>query len=336
MTLLELMHQTGIKPKWAASTNGGEYHSACPACGGKDRFYIQPHRQMNNCIGSYRCRQCGTHGDSIEFARQFLHYSFQEAAQALNTVMRSKTTLPIFNTLRAHKAAVLRNPPSEWMMKATALAEQTHESLLRNEEYLTYLEARGLPLDAVAHYKLGWIDNNLFLPRTSWGLEEQFKQDGKPSSLWIPKGLVIPSIDQKGSVIRLKIRRSDWNEEDTLPKYAAISGSMNGMTIVGSPKFSTMVVVESELDAYAIDYAVGDLVCAVAVGSNIKNPDNVTDRLAKNAERLLICHDNDDAGEKMLKKWKTLYSHATGYPTPYGKDIGEAIQKGLKIRNWLE
>ena len=96
-----------------------------------------------------------------------------------------------------------------------------------------------------------------------------------------------------------------------------------------------MVVVESELDAYAVDLAVHDLVCTIAVGSNIKNPDNVTDRLAKNIKLLLICHDNDLAGAKMLMKWKNLYPHAIGYPTPIGKDIGEAIQNGFNIREWL-
>ena len=37
----------------------------------------------------------------------------------------------------------------------------------------------------------------------------------------------------------------------------------------------------------------------------------------------------------MLEKWKKFYPHAFGYPTPIGKDIGEAIEKGLDIRNWI-
>jgi DNA primase len=290
---------------------------------------------MNNCIGSYCCRQCGTHGDSIEFARQFLNYSFQEATEVVSAGMTSKNVFPRMNKVYSYKIPILRNPPAEWIINATALVELAHKNLLYNEESLIYLESRGLPLDAIIRYKLGWIDNNLFLPRASWGLEEQLKQDGKPSSLWIPKGLLIPSIDPKNSVIRLKVRRSDWNKDDTLPKYAAISGSMNGMTIVGSPKCSIMIVVESELDAFAIDYSAGDIVCAVAVGSNIKNPDNITDYLARNATQLIICHDNDEAGEKMLTKWKGLYPRSRRCTTPYGKDIGEAIQKGLDVKSWF-
>ena len=51
MTLLELTRQAGLNPKWVASTAGDEYHSACPSCGGTDRFYIQPNKQMAKCLG---------------------------------------------------------------------------------------------------------------------------------------------------------------------------------------------------------------------------------------------------------------------------------------------
>ena len=110
---------------------------------------------------------------------------------------------------------------------------------------------------------------------------------------------------------------------------------MNGLSLIGSTQHKIMVVVESELDAYALHHAAHDVACVVAVGSNIKNPDYVTDYHAKKAASLLICHDNDDAGKSMLVKWKNLYKHAKSYSTPMGKDVGEAVQKGLDIRQWL-
>lgn len=36
MDLLTLVRTKGINPKRVAGTHGGEYHSACPSCGGKD------------------------------------------------------------------------------------------------------------------------------------------------------------------------------------------------------------------------------------------------------------------------------------------------------------
>lgn len=334
MTLLELAYQAGIKPKWVASTGGGEYHSSCPVCGGTDRFFIQPNRQMSKCLGSYRCRQCGIYGDAIRFACEFLSYSFPEASQAVNAVIPEKTPWLLLNKLYISRPATLQAPPIAWMERATEFVHQAHETLLHKKEVLAHLANRGLPLEAIIRYKLGWADKSAFFPRAVWGLNEEAGHDGKQRSLWIPKGLVIPSIESD-QVRRLKIRRFDWKEEDKLPKYVAISGSMNGLSIIGSSRQIIIVVVESELDAYAIDYVAHDFICAIAVGSNIKNPDNLTDRLAKNAKHLLICHDNDDAGKKMLIKWQGLYTHAIGYPTSIGKDIGEAIQQGINIREWL-
>ncbi len=333
MTLLELVQQTGISPKWAASTAGGEYHSPCPVCGGIDRFYIQPNRQMTNCLGSYYCRKCNTGGDSIKFARQFLNCSFHEAIQLVNaTVPQRVSFMPFRNT--KPKKVVLQQPSNKWIMKASQFVDNAYMKLLQKPGVLTYLANRGLSLDAVRQYKLGWNDRDIFLPRENWGLDKQVKQDGSLKKLWLPQGLVIPTFESK-DVVRLKIRRQ-FKKGDKLPKYVVISGSMNGLTILGSSKHSTMIVVESELDAFATNFVTHDFACVVAVGSNIKNPDNVTDYIAKKVKHVLICHDNDEAGRKMLTKWQRLYSHAQPYPTPIGKDIGEAIQQGLNIREWLQ
>ena len=56
---------------------------------------------------------------------------------------------------------------------------------------------------------------------------------------------------------------------------------------------------------------------------------------ARKKKYVLICHDNDEVGEEVLQKWQSLYPHARAYSTPIGKDIGEAIQHGLKLRQWL-
>jgi len=51
-----------------SNTHSGEYHGPCPACGGEDRFRVNPEYKKN---GYYNCRQCGKHGDNIQFLRDF-------------------------------------------------------------------------------------------------------------------------------------------------------------------------------------------------------------------------------------------------------------------------
>jgi DNA primase len=335
MNILDLAYKTGIQPKRVSGTQGGEYHSACPTCGGKDRFYIQPQRQMTKCVGFYSCRKCGITGDAIQFARDFLNYSFQEAAQCVNATIEENSLHSLPPAQKTISMAMLQKPHMLWTQEAKKLIMEAHKQILHDESVLNYLAKRGLPLDAVVRYKLGVNNADTLIPRCNWGLEEVIKDNGQTQKLWIPHGIVIPTIELSGDITRIKIRRLNLRAEDILPKYIAISGSMNGLNIIGSQDRPILIIVESELDAYAVHYAVGDFAVVIAVGSNIKNPDNVTNRLAKNTKQILICHDNDEAGLKMLNKWQTLYSHAIAYPTPIGKDIGEAIEQNLNIRNWI-
>lgn len=65
-----------------ASTGGGEYHGACPFCGGTDRFIIHPYANPPR----WWCRRddCGKKGDAIAFKQQYHNLSFVDAMKALN------------------------------------------------------------------------------------------------------------------------------------------------------------------------------------------------------------------------------------------------------------
>lgn len=79
--LLNAARRRNLSPKKVASTNGGEYACACPKCEGKDRFRIWPNATNG---GRYWCRQCGTSGDLIQFLRDFLGMSFQDAKSQIH------------------------------------------------------------------------------------------------------------------------------------------------------------------------------------------------------------------------------------------------------------
>lgn len=340
MNLIELAQSIGLDTKWQASTAGGEYSSACPRCGGKDRFRIQPHKQQKNCIGRYFCRQCNAKGDSIQFCRDFLGDSFRDALEHADAnIEQSKTSFSAIskslNKERIPKPYKIDPPSDAWKTRAGRFVGWAHHKLLDSSPNIEYLTQRGLPLEAVKRYKIGLTLEESSEGRGTWGLPEEQKENGIPKTVWIPKGIVIPTCNQNSEVLRIKIRRSNYQEGDERPKYIVISGSANGLNIIGDKSLRIMLVVESELDAYALHYVLGDIAVIVAVGSNIKNPDNVTDFLAKNSSTLLICHDNDEAGKKMYDKWRSLYSHSKACPTPIGKDIGEAVQRDLNIREWI-
>jgi len=334
MILLVLANEIGLTPKKVAGTNGGEYVSPCPECGGNDRFRIWPNKQNKNCIGSYWCRKCEISGDSLEFCRKFLGLSFAEAKEHVNaTIPENRRPFVLRKKYNSFKPVVIKKQPASWVSRAEEFVKKTHSEIWNRPEILKHLGDRGLPEEAVRECKIGWNSKELFCDRRHWGLETT---EGKSNKIWLPKGIVIPSIEKGYGVARLKIRRHNWVEGDKAGKYIIVPGSMNGFNIVGNKKNNVTLVVESEFDALAVCHAVGDFVVAVAIGGSTKNPDNVTDLLAKRKNAtLLICPDNDEGGAKLLEKWRKMYPHAKPYPVPIGKDIGEAITQGFDIRAWL-
>ena len=336
--LLDLAKEAGLDPKKVASTGGGEYHCSCPNCGGKDRFFLQPSYKTNNCIGRYACRQCDIKGDTIQFCREILGLGWEEAVEKSRASVTHKQKIFHFEKPESRK---IKPPPVIWKEKAGAFVEWASREIEKRPDILYWLDQRGISREAVKEYQIGytWNPNSKHgeFKRTfaEFGLQEELRQDGRPKEIWIPKGVVIPTIEPSGAVVRLKIRRDDWMLDDKISKYVVVSGSMQGMNLIGDRSSRVMIVVESELDAYSIHNVAKDFVLAVAVGSNNKNPDNFTNYLAKTKRFLLICHDNDEPGVSMLKKWKGLYPHAKAYPVSVGKDIGEAVSKGVDLREWL-
>lgn len=335
--LLDLAKSGGLEPKKVAATHGGEYSSACPNCGGKDRFRIWPSKKGKNCIGGYWCRGCDNAGDTIQFCRDFLGLDWKEAIAKANASVNYSE--PLFEKSVSRR---IEPPPLKWQEQARGFVDWASKNIETNPDVLCWLEQRGIPHEAVKEYRIGYCKNKnsqygeFRRPFSEFGLPNKHNPDGSAKSLWIPKGIIMPTIEPSGAVVRLKIRRDGWSSTDKIAKYIALSGSMQGMNLFGDRKLPVMVVVESELDAYALLHSIGDLAFVVAVGSNTKHPDNVTNFLAESKPCLLICHDNDEGGAKMLEKWRGLYPHARACPVSKGKDIGEAVQHGVGLRGWFK
>jgi len=343
-----LLAERGIESCKASNAYGGEYHSPCPWCGGDDRFIVNPDKE--NGKGQYWCRQCDKGGDNIKLVRELTGASYQEACQRLGVQGRHyhrPAPLPRLPQKQQENWTPQRYaaPATLWQEKATAFVEWAHEQLLKCKETLNWLESRGLNVATVRKYKLGWNPGetkkngdvkDLYRPRKAWGLPEELKDDGKPRRLWLPRGLVIPYIAD-GQIHRLRIRR----KADGGMKYYIIPGS-TGKTMVLEPERKAFVVVESELDAMAVVQATGDIVGAVALGSVATKPDvYATEKLRLSLQVLnALDYEMEDRKKgnslRNIEWWTKNFENCDRYPVPDGKDPGEAIQKGIDIRSWIE
>lgn len=337
MNVKDLIEEVGYSPKKKASTQGGEYCSPCPFCKeGNDRFLIWPNRLNKN--GEYRggrftCRVCGKYGDAITFLRELHGLSYKEACAKLKIEPKKQG---ITRTIKREIKPSIANDPTElWQSKGKAFVEWCHAQLMANQTALNLVKNRGFTLESIERFKLGFNPKDLWRIREDWELELQTKEDGTPRKLWLPAGIVIPTFTND-QVIKIKIRRSNWQEGDKLPKYVEVSGSKSCPSIYGNSNLKIALILESELDSLLIQQEADDLVYCVALSGSTKPLDLYTDQLLKRTSILLFCPDFDKAGATAWDKWKKIFPAIQRILTPDGKSAGDAFLAGVNLREWIE
>jgi hypothetical protein len=342
MNVLELARQKGIDPKKVASTKGGEYASPCPGCGGDDRFRIWP--EEKNGSGSWWCRRCDKGGDGIQFLIEFEGLSFRAACRQLDVVLEGRRR-PQFSRLKKESAdwqpAPATLPADRWNERAEKFLCWCEEKLLEDNKQLRYLRRRGIKKKTAQRFRLGYNpgkdDKDLWRPRETWGLPVEYRKDGplrqaqgrRKKNLWLPRGIVIPCLDPKDRILRLRIRRPEGE-----PKYYVIPGSSMGCMVTATAARAA-VVVESELDAILIDQEAGDICNPVALGNSSRKPDEETTGILKKAALVLLALDFDQAGINCMGWWQRVFEKVRDWPVPKGSDPGEAFKEKVNLRKWI-
>lgn len=324
---VNLLHIIPGNFKKVASTGGGEYHGACPFCGGNDRFVIQPHKANP----SWWCRKCDKKGDAIAFKQAYDNLNFVDAVKALNlesqlaTETTSSKTLKFYSNQNIAPAKddgipALDNP--EWQSLAHRFMEWSWRNLHSGDypHVQQYLIERGF---SEYHTDLWMIGYNPKDYRWNWGGVEVFA----------PAGIVIPWMDANETIYKLNIRRDNPGNS----KYLQIKGGANWLFNEHRIKADSMVVmVEGELDAISI--AVGyphHRVVPVATGSSSGARWLRWAALLSSANRVLIAFDNDDAGESATKWWAQYLPNAKRI-LPEMKDCNEMLINHYPFDEWLK
>lgn len=355
VNILDLLKECGMEPRKMSGSKGGEYHCACPGCGdgGKgrnsDRFHAWP--DQNDAQGSWWCRQCNQGGDVIQFMREFQGKTFKEAASRSGKKVEGQNYQPFKTPVRPQNAKPLqdlapekssRESPDLWREKAAKLVAWSHENLKSNKEQLRKLADRGLNIKAVERFRLGWNPGergrDIFRPRDAWGLPEEISEKtGKPKKLWIPRGLVIPFLDDFGRVERLRIRLQEGE-----PKYYVLPGGVcDPIPLLAMPsswpgQHQAVIVCESELDGMLISMSAGDVAGVVALGSSSAKPRHETAyRMVQSAAWIGLALDQDQAGDEALQWWLENYECSRDIRPEDVKDPGELIDKGRDVREWV-
>lgn len=324
--------------KHVSGSSGGEWAGPCPWCGGEDRFRVWPDHPSGATGGRFLCRGCGRQGDAIQFLRDMERLSYTDACKSLGATPKDWTrrggrnvrACPVWTP----KPSTL--PCDAWTAAAGRFVERCAAALAAGGPGLDYARGRGLAARTCAALKIGWNPSDLYEDRAAWGLPEEINErTGKPRRVWQPKGLVIPTL-RDGNVVAIKIRRSEWKSEDSLPKYAAVTGSATAPMILAPCTGKPLVVVESELDAILVAQEARDLVCAIALRTAKGKPDDVSHALLQAAPVILVATDADEAGAMAWPWWRSTYPKAKRWPVLSGKDVGDLAATPGLIRAWIE
>ncbi|MEW6490194.1 MAG: alpha helicase [Thermodesulfobacteriota bacterium] len=351
MRLLELAQARipGLKKKTPR-----EWAGPCPECGGNDRFVVTERR------GSwvFYCRGCEHSGGEVAFLRLCglsCPQAHAELGLRCSSVTCPATRCPARDDALAPRSRPLRSlrppappaqapefvpapattPEEQWQARAAKLVATAHEALLAAPQALAYLAGRGLPRPAVERYRLGWIARDVYRPRAAWGLPQELRSDGKPKKLWLPAGILIPTLAPTGIVVRLRIRRE--HVEEGRPRYYQVPGAGNDLVLLGDLAARAVVVVESDLDALLVAHAAGDLVQVLPLTTATAKPRESAAAVLARALAILVATDLDanQAGGKAARWWLQHYPRARRWPVPAGKDPGEYAQAGGDVRAWV-
>lgn len=347
MKIMDAVTKANVTLKKVSTTKGGEYAGACPWCGGRDRFRVWPNKDGE---GSYWCRQCKRSGDLVQFLVDFfgMEYpkAFMEAGREQQQIYRPNRYRPFFGKNSNMKGKESKftprhydDPIAAWEIRAANLVDESHINLLENVKVRGWLADRGLDIEAVKRFRLGWFPGEngkpyMFRPRSVWGLPDIKKENGQAKMLWVPRGIIIPWIAD-GKVRRIKIRRpiSDLHHERDV-KYYFLPGSSPEPSLLCTDR-KAFVVVESELDGLLIIHRAGDFVGCLVLGSAGNKPGHEAYQIMKASIRILDALDYDQAGAIAGKWWRTEFHQVKRWPIPLGKDPGEAFTAGVDILEWI-
>lgn len=335
-----MLEELSYSPRKKSAT---EHSSPCPYCqDGNDRFTVWVNVGKG---GRFWCRVCDEKGDAINLLRDHQGLTYRQACEKLKVKPETAHT-----PMRESTPLIAKNPPELWIEKATAFVEWCHSQLLRNDNFLSFLTKRGLTLETIKTFKLGYNPTRLFRQCSNWGLPNELKENGEPKKIWLPSGAVIPTFEGD-KLVKVKIRNANFESElvkcedlkkrvgaqkYSPSKYVVVKGSKKCPSLYGNANQDTLLVLESELDAILVFQEAGRLCFCLALGGSCQPLDLYKERVVRGVENLLFCPDFDEAGKKSWDRWYKRVPDTKRILTPDGKDPTEALGLGVCLREWIE
>lgn len=269
-------------------------------------FTVYPENQSFYCFG------CGAGGEIIAFTRRIENLDFYEAVKSL----ADKCGMSMPEDGFDDSLIVKRKRIYEMNKEA---AKFFHETLMseKGRVALDYYLKRGYTMSTIRHFGLGyapdsWRDLLTHLRSLGYSYEEIYEADlakrsdknGKVSYYDnFRNRVMVPIINVRGQIVAFGGRVLD----DSKPKYVNTSDTLVYKKSLGvfalnfakNGNDGSLMIVEGYMDVIALHQA-GFTNTVAALGTAF-TPE-MAKLLSRYASEILLCFDNDDAGQKATKR----------------------------------
>ena len=285
----------------ALKPQGGDLLGLCPFHADENpSLHVTPAKRL------WRCVSCQATGNVIQFVQRFDGVSFRHAYELLKNGA-AFTGAPSCQPVK--KATVPKlpapvTPDGDDQAALRQVLDYYHERLKENPDALAYLKKRGLTAEAVAAFKIGFVDRTLGLRlpnnqrKEGAALRERLTRLGllRDSGHEHLRGrIVFPVIAETGEIGTVYGRSID--EKGKHDRHLFLPGPQRGVWNPAALKSPEVILTEGIIDALTF------------WGAGFKNvtpsysakalPEELLDAITKaKVQRVFIAFDRDEAGDK--------------------------------------
>lgn len=298
---------------------GDDFSGCCPFHNEKTpSFHISGSKNLYHCFG------CGKGGTAVQFIMDIENLSFVDAlhflAERAGVKLEEQNKDEEQNELRKKILDINK-----------VYAKKCYNDLLVDKEAMKYAETRGLTLDIIKRFGIGYANGELpsadieFLKRAGLASE-------KGNSKFMGR-LIFPIIDVRKNVVAFAGRALDKNNPAKYinsPNTLVFNKSYNlfGLNLAKSSSDKAMILVEGQMDVVSL-HKYGFTSAVASCGTAIT--EGQAKLIKRYKDEVIICYDQDSAGREATNKAISILkeAHLKVFVATWkdAKDPDEYIQK---------
>lgn len=281
--------------------SGGDLVGLCPFHDDKNpSLHVTPAKRL------WRCVSCQATGNVIQFVQRFDGVSFRHAFELLKNGA-AFTGAPTCAPVKKGTVPRLPSPVATSADDQAALRQVLdyyHERLKENPPALAYLQKRGIGAEAVAAFRLGFVDRTLGLRLPQKNRAEGAAIRERLTRLGVLRDtghehlrgrVVFPVIAENGELGTVYGRAiDDGGKHD---RHLFLPGPMRGVWNPAALRSPEIILTEGVIDALTF-WCAGFRHVTTCYSAKALPEELLAALIAAKVHRVLIAFDRDDAGER--------------------------------------